>query len=190
MSIRMASVSEAYLNCIWKRLWMSIRMASVSGAYLNCILRISYEWLSEWHPCLERIWTVSDLEIWMSIRMASVSGAYPYYLKDEFKWVSEWHPCLERICTVSEFEIWMSIRMASMSRAYLNYICKLYMNEHQNDICVWSVSKLYLKVGSKWVSEWHPFLERIWTVSEDRLWMSIRIASVSGAYLNCIESCL
>ena len=82
----------------------------------------------------------------------------------------------------------MSIRMASVSGAYMYCIWKLNMNEYKNGIRVWSISVLYIKVESEWVSEWHPCLERIWTVSESCLWMSIRMASVSGAYLNCIKS--
>ena len=72
---------------------------------------------------------------------------------------SGWHPCLERI--------WE-------------------LNELQDGIRVWCISELYLKVVFEWVSGWHPYLVRIWTVSESWIWMSIRMASVSGAYLNCI----
>ena len=35
--------------------------------------------------------------------------------------------------------------MASVSGAYLYCIWKLSLNEHQNDIRVWSVSELYLE---------------------------------------------
>ena len=81
----------------------------------------------------------------------------------------------------------MSMRIASVFGAFLNCIWKLNLNEYQNGIRVWSVSKLYLKrFESEWVSRWHPCLERIWTVSESWIWMSVRMASMSGAYLNCI----
>ena len=114
-------------------------------------------------------------------RIWIISGLY-------FEWVSEWPPCLGRIWTVFESWIWMSIRMESVSGAYLNYIWKLNLNEYQNGVRVWSVSKLYLKAVSEWVSGWNPCLERIWIVSECWIWMSIRMAPVSGAYLNCIRS--
>ena len=84
---------------------------------------------------------------------------------------------------------------------------KFNLNEYQNGVRVWSVSELYLKIKSEWVSEWRPCLEhiwivsvrcsewvsewrpsleRIWTVSKGWIWMSIRMASVSGAYPSCI----
>ena len=147
-------------------------MAYVSGVYL----KVEFKWVSEWHPCLERIWTVSESWIWMSIRMVSVSGAYLNCIwKVVSEWVSKWHLCLERIRTVSWSWIWISIRMASVSGAYMNCIWKLCLNEYQNDIRVWSASDLYLKVESEWVSECHLCLEHIWTVSE-RLWTSLMVA--------------
>ena len=60
MSVRVASVSEAYLNCIWRlnlyEYQDSIRVWSVFELYLKA----ESEWVSEWLPCLERIWTVSE----------------------------------------------------------------------------------------------------------------------------------
>ena len=120
---------------------------------------------------------------WMSVRMTSVSGSYLN-------------------CTWNIY--WMNVRMISIFGSYLNCIWKLNLNEYQNDIRVWSVSVLYLKTESKWVSEWHPYLKRIWTVSKVEfewvsgwhlclqriwncikswIWMSIIMAFVSGAYL-------
>ena len=37
-------------------------------------------------------------------------------------------------------------------------------------------------------SGWHMCLECIWTVSQSWVWMSIRMASASGAYLNCVKT--
>ena len=139
-------------------------MTSVFGAYLNCIWKLI---LNECQDGI-RVWSVSEM-----------------HLKVGSEWVSEWCSCLGRICIVSESWIWMSVRMASVSGVYLNYIWKLDLNEYHNGIRVWSVSKLYLKVGSEWVSEWHTCLERIWIVSEklnlNEYQDDIRI----GSYLNC-----
>ena len=139
---------------------------------------------------MDYIWLVSESWNWMSMRSASVSGVHlnciwklnlneyqngvhiwsvsELYLKIESEWVSEWHSCLEHIWTVSKLESeWISEWHPRLER-------------------IWTVSK----VESEWVSEWHPCLERIRTVSESCNWMSIRMAFVSGAYLNCIKRCL
>ena len=55
--------------------------------------------------------------------------------------------------------------MASVPGAYLNCIWELILNEYQNGIRVWSIYELYLRIDSELVSEWHPCLERICTVS-------------------------
>ena len=43
----------------------------------------------------------------------------------------------------------MSIKMESVSGAYLNCILGLILNDYQNGIRVWSVSKLYLGADSE-----------------------------------------
>ena len=110
---------------------------------------------------LTRIWKM----YWMSVRVTFVCRSYL--------------DCIWEIC-------WMNVRMASVYGAYLNCIWKLSLNEYQKGIRVWSVSELYLRVESEWVSKWHPVLERMWTISWWWICMSIRLASVSEAYLNCI----
>ena len=104
MSNIMTSVSGVYLYYILKdESWMCNRMASVSGAYLNCILVLRSEWASEWHPCLERIytciWKMNLNEYQNGVRIWSVSELY---LKVESEWVSEWRPYLERIWKLNE----------------------------------------------------------------------------------------
>ena len=121
-----------------------------------------------------------------------------------FEWVTEWQPRLVRIWTVSEVEICMSSRMTYVSGVYLYCIWVWNLNRQQNDIRVWSVSGLGNR--SEWVTEWLPYLERIWTVSEVEICMSSRMTSVvwsvsetvtgiwisdimtslSGVYLDCI----
>ena len=166
----MTSVSGVYLYCIWKlnlnEYQNGVRVWSVSVLYL----KIESEWVSEWHPCLERIWTVSKGWFWMSIRMASVSGVYLNCIKRlEFEWVSEWRPCLERIWTVIKGlnlnEYHNGFRVWSVSELYQ----KLNLNEYQNGFRVWSVFELYQEAES----------ECIWKLG---------CLSWSSRYLSCLVS--
>ena len=75
----------------------------------------------------------------------------------------------------------MSKRMASVSGAYLNRNYILVLNEYQNDCRVWSVSVLYLR--SEWATEKHLCMEHLW--AGDKFRISDRMATMSGAYLNC-----
>ena len=86
------------LECIWdgEKVRISDRMATVSRAYLDCIWSWDLVWVAEWLPCLECIWTVTG--IWISDRMTSVSGVYlNLKLIVESDWEIEWLPCLKRI---------------------------------------------------------------------------------------------
>ena len=122
------------------------------------------EWVLEWCPYLERIWTVSRDWVCMRNGMESVSERIRAVTVLEFEWITKWLPCLECICIVSESEIWISDRRASVSGASLS--CRKRLNEWHNGFRVWSVYGLYQELKSEWVSEWLPCLEHIRTVSE------------------------